>query len=78
MLYLFPVKSKRRWYLFSLFFQIGLCSAISFKRSRRELPIDVAEPRSVLKNYQNTQYPRFSFTPKTGKAFPNGGLVCIL
>jgi len=31
-----------------------LCSAISFKRSRRELFIDVAERWSILKNYQNT------------------------
>jgi len=32
--------------------------------------IDAAEHRSTLKNNQNTCYPRFSFTPKTGKAFP--------
>jgi len=44
-----------------IFFKIGLCSAISFKRSLRELPIGVAEHRSVLKNFQNTYYPRFSF-----------------
>ena len=30
--------------------------------ARRELPIDVAEHGSILKNYQNTYYPRFSFT----------------
>jgi len=29
---------------------IGVCSATSFKRSRRELSIDVAENRSILKN----------------------------
>jgi len=40
-----------------------LCSAISFKRSRRELFIDVAEHRSTLKNYISTHYPRFSFMP---------------
>jgi len=44
--------------LFWLFFKIGICSAISFKRSRRELSFDVAEHRSTLKNYQNTHYPR--------------------
>jgi len=39
--------------VFRLFFKVGLCSAISFNRSRRELSIiDVAENRSMLKNYQ--------------------------
>jgi len=52
-----------------LFSKVGLCSAISFKRSRRELSIDVAEHRSMLKIYQNTHYPRFSFIPKTGICF---------
>ena len=33
-----------------LVFKIGVCTAISFKRSRRELSIDVAEHRSILKN----------------------------
>jgi len=36
--------------VFWLTFKIGLCSAISSERSRRELPIDVAEHRSILKN----------------------------
>ena len=45
-------------------FKIGLCSAISFRRSRRELSIDMAEHRSMLKNYQNTNYPRFGLIPK--------------
>jgi len=44
------VKPKRGWYVFWLFFKIDLCSAISFIRSRRELLIDVAEQRSILKN----------------------------
>ena len=43
-----------------------LCSLISFKRSRRELFIDVAEDWYILKNYQNTSYLRFSFTSKAG------------
>jgi len=64
------VKPKRGWNVFWLFFMIGICSAISFKRSRRELPIDVAEHRSTLKNNQIMHYPRFSFIPKTGIAFP--------
>jgi len=43
------LKPKRGWYVIWLFLRIGICSAISFKRSRRELSIDVAEHRSVLK-----------------------------
>jgi len=39
----------REKFVFWLFFKIDLCSAISFKRSRRELSIDVAEQRSILK-----------------------------
>jgi len=35
---------------FELFSEIDLRSAISFKRSLRELPIDVAEHRPILKN----------------------------
>ena len=31
-------------------FKIDLCSPISFQRSRRELSIDVAVQRSILKN----------------------------
>jgi len=50
-----------------LLFKIDLFSAISFKRSRRELSIDVAEQRSILKNYQNRYYPSFILTLKTGK-----------
>jgi len=44
------VKLKRGWYVIWLFFKIDLCSAISFKRSRRELSVDVAEHRPILKN----------------------------
>jgi len=44
------VKLKRGWYVFWLFFMIDPCSATSFKRSRRELSINVAEDRSILKN----------------------------
>jgi len=50
------VKLKRGWYLFCIFLEIGLRSAISFKRSRRELSIDMAEHRSWFKNYRNTLY----------------------
>ena len=72
------VKLKRGWHVVWLFFKKGLCSAISFKRSRRELPIDVDEHGSILKNHQNTYYPRFSVTPKTGIAFPKTGVLFFL
>jgi len=55
-------------------FQDSLYSAISFKRSWRELSIDGAEHRSTLKNDKNTHYPRFSFIP--GIAFLKTG-VCF-
>jgi len=45
------VKPKREWYVFWLFFKVGLCSAISFKRSRRELSIYVAEHKSIVEKY---------------------------
>jgi len=32
----------------------------------------------MLKNYQNTHCPRFSFTPKTGIAFPKTGVLFLL
>jgi len=56
--------------VFWVFFKIGQCSAISFKRSRRELSIDEAEHGSMLKNFQNTHFSRLSFIPITGMAFP--------
>jgi len=55
------MKPKRVWYVFWLFFKMSLCSAISFKRSLRELSIDAAEQRSTVKNYRNTQYSRISY-----------------
>jgi len=57
--------------VFWSFFKIDICSATSFKRSRRELSIDMAEHRFILENNQYTHYPRFSFIPKTGVAFSN-------
>ena len=44
------VKPKPGCYVFWLFYKMGRCSAISLKRFRRELSIDVAEHRSILKN----------------------------
>jgi len=72
------VKPKRVWCVVWLFFKIGLCSAVSFKRSRRELSIDVAEHRSMLKNYQNTHYHSFSFILKIGTASPKTGVLFLL
>jgi len=72
------VKPKRGWFVFWLFFKIGLYSAISFKRSRRELSVHVAEHRSVLKNYQNTLYSRFIFITKTGRAFPKAFFFTVI
>ena len=43
--------------------------------SRRHLLNDVAELRSMLKNNENTFYPRFSVTRKTGVAFPKTGVL---
>jgi len=64
--------------VFWRFFKIGICSAIPFKRSWRELYIDVAEHMSIFKNNQNTHYPRFSYIPKTGIAFPKTGFSFLL
>jgi len=49
MISILGVKPKRGS-VFWLFFKIGLCSATSFKRARRERSIDVAEHRFILKN----------------------------
>ena len=43
-------KPKQGWYVFWLFLKIRLCLAISSKRSRRELSIDLAEHMNILKN----------------------------
>jgi len=65
--------------VFWLFFMIDLCSAISFKSSRRELSIDVTKHGSILE--KKTFYPSFSFTLTTGIELPETGvlvLLCIL
>jgi len=46
--------------------------------SRRDLLNYVAEHRSILKNNQNTFYPRFSLTPKACTAFPKTGVLFLL
>jgi len=50
---------------------------MSFKRSRRERSIDVAEHKSMMKNHQNTPCTLFSFVPKTG-IFPKTGVLFLL
>jgi len=42
--------------------------------SRRDRFNDMAEHGPILKNYQKTYHPRFSFTPKTGNIPQNGVL----
>jgi len=65
-------------YVFWLIFKVYRCSATSFKRSRRELSIYVAEHTSILKNNQNTYYLRFSCTLKTGVEIPVTGVAFLL
>jgi len=60
----------KRGILILFILKIDLSSAISFKRSRRELFNDVVEHKSILENNQNTCYPRFRLTPKTGIELP--------
>ena len=48
------------------------------KSSPRDHLNDVAEHRPMLKNNQNTYYPRFGFTPNTGIAFPKTGIPFLL
>ena len=40
--------------------------------------IDVAEHRSILKKIPYTHYPRLSFRPKTGIAFPKTGFLFLM
>ena len=58
------VKLKGGCDVFSSFFCIDVCSGIPMESFRRDLLNDMAEHRPILKNNQNTYYPRFSFTPK--------------
>jgi len=71
---------KLKWWfcVFWAVFKRDLCLATSFKRSRRELSIDGAEHSCILKNDQNTLYPRFSFIPKTGTVFHKMGVLLLL
>jgi len=57
---------------------MNVCLATLLKRSRRELAIDVAEHRYILKYYQNTYHPRFAFKPKAGIAFYKTGVLFTL
>jgi len=69
------MKPKRGWYVFWLFFKKELFSAISFKRSWRELSIDVAEHWSMLKNDRNTLPVLVSYRKHRYSIPQNGGLV---
>jgi len=53
---------------------VGLCSATSLKRSRRELFINVAEHRSMLKN-NKSKLPVLVSYPKQVQHSQNGGFV---
>ena len=73
---IFGVELKRK-YFFCLFFKIGLCSAISFKRSRGGLSTDVAEHTSISKNHRNSYNTRLVSHLKE-VVFPNtAGLVLL-
>jgi len=81
MLYLFWVLNQNgggTYFILVIFRGKPISSHISFERFRRELSIDVAEHWSMLKNYQNTHYPRFSFIPKTSRVFPKTGVLFVL
>jgi len=62
----------------NLVVNIDLCSATSMESSRRDLLNDLAEHRPIMKINQNTYHPRFSFTPKTDKAFPKMGVFYFI
>jgi len=53
------------------------CSATLMEISRRDLLNDMAEYRPNLNNKQNTYYPRFTFSPKTGKELPKTGVSSL-
>jgi len=60
-------KVKIDAYVFWEVFTADLCLAISKESSRRDLLNDMPEHPPIFKNNQNTLYPRFIFTPKTGQ-----------
>jgi len=65
----FDVKLKRGQYVFWLFFKIDLSSATSIIRLNTDLSWKISK---------NTFSPPFSFTPKTGIAFPYTGILFLL
>jgi len=46
--------------------------------SHRDLFDDIAEHRAIVKNVQNTYYPRFSSIPKTRIVFPEVSVSILL
>jgi len=71
------MKLKQGLHAFRSFFKIDLCSAISMEISCRDLFNDMAEHTAILKKFQNTYHPRFSFIPKTGISFPKMGAFLL-
>jgi len=71
------MKLKRGLYVFWSFFKIDLCSATWMGSSHWNLFNDIAERRAILKNVQNTFYPRFSFIPKIGIASYKMGVLFL-
>ena len=68
-----PILKNNQTMHYSLIFQDrAMFSHTNGKLSPR--PNDWAEHRPILKNQLNTYYPRFSFIPKTGIAFPKTGV----
>jgi len=69
------VKLKRGWYVFWIFFKIGLyVQPYHSKGLGESFPLMWLKIGLCFKNYHNTYYPQFSFTPKTGVAFPTTGV----
>jgi len=50
---LFESETKAGKYVVFWYFNVDIRSATLFERSRRKLSNDVAEHKSILKNYQN-------------------------
>jgi len=68
----------REFCVFRSFLKIDLCSAISFKRSRLELSIDVSEHRSILEIAKMLSTPVLFFCPKEPRTPLEGGAQFLL
>jgi len=63
------MKEKQGESVIWLFLKINLPTAISMKKYRRELSIDMIIDRGIFKNNQISLSPCFPFIPKTGASF---------